>query len=160
MRNTVKIASIGAAITATLAISTTPASAASYTHTRLENVWSYKCLGTGSEKGSGAQLIQWTCDGSRDLRWTITPTSGGYYTIKNDWSGKCMAVAGSAYGNGAKVIQWDCKGYEDQKWALSGSEIINAHSGKSVGVGSSKANGAGAIQWTKGAGYDQLWGLS
>lgn len=50
--------------------------------------------------------------------WTLVPTSGGYYQIKNTKSGLVMAVAGASVQAGAKIVQHAAQGMNpgDDQW--------------------------------------------
>ncbi|MFK0295639.1 RICIN domain-containing protein [Streptomyces sp. NPDC090442] len=159
MRKLTRALTLAGTSAALFAISAAPASAGNWQNVRLENVWSFRCLGVGSASGNGAPALQWTCNSAADEQWTITQNSAGYHTIKNKYSGKCLGV-GSSTANSSNIIQWTCNGASDQQWYLKASEIKNRYSGKCIGVGASKANGANAIQYTCGTGNDQLWGIS
>lgn len=125
-----------------------------------------KCLDvTGGSTANGAQVIQWTCHGGANQRWTALYAGGGYYYLRAQHSGKCADVAGGSTANGAKVIQWTCHGGANQQWrivrqAAGGYSAVARHSGKCADVtGGSTANGAHVIQWRCHGGANQRWYL-
>lgn len=54
--------------------------------------------------GAGLEIMDFT--NGNNQQWTITPTSGGYYTVMNGNSGKMMEVADNSTNKFAPVNQW------------------------------------------------------
>ncbi|MFE5893950.1 RICIN domain-containing protein [Streptomyces sp. NPDC056462] len=88
------------------------------------------------------------------------------YWVKNQASGKCLAVPNSSTANGTGLIQWTCNGNADQTWEadlVPGGDgnrytFKNRNSGKCLAIpGSSTTNGTQAVQWTCNGGSEQLW---
>lgn len=76
-------------------------------------------------KGStpnGAAIVQEPYTGASDQLWTLTPTSGGYYQIKNVGSGLALNVSGSpvaSFQEKAAIIQWPAQpmgGQDNDEW--------------------------------------------
>ena len=120
----------------------------------LKAVHSNKCADVnGGSTANLANIIQWSCSGSANQRWTITPTSDGAYTLQAVHSGKCMEVANSSTANGANVQQNSCTGAANQKWNIQyvggdAYKLIAVHSGQTLKVWSGDAtDGANIVQW-------------
>jgi hypothetical protein len=58
--------------------------------------------------GAGVELMDFT--NGNNQQWTITPASGGYYTVMNANSGKMMEVADNLTNNFTQVNQWSPAG--------------------------------------------------
>lgn len=83
------------------------------------NVNSNKCMGVnGGSLGQGAEIVQWTCDGSLNQEWSLGGTDGSfsYDTLVNANSNLCVAIAGNNPGQGGKLVQWACDGNGDKRW--------------------------------------------
>jgi uncharacterized protein (DUF1800 family) len=123
-----------------------------------------KCLDVGGlSMDDGAPVIQWTCNGGLNERWTLQPASDGYYNLVAGHSGKLLDVTGVSTDDGARLVQWPSNGGQNQQWLPKsvgdGYYTLTArHSGKVVDVaGASTADGAPAIQWTPNGGENQEW---
>jgi len=66
----------------------------------------------------GAQVHIWDYVGGNNQKWTIAPTSGGYYSVRAVHSGKALDVAGASTADGANVQQWTYGGGNNQQWAF------------------------------------------
>jgi hypothetical protein len=146
--------------------------AASFT-VRLSNMHSNYCLAVaGMSPYDGAQIVQWECNTAQDKYWTFRPafTIGDeqYYHVVNNFSNKCLGVAGSSIGSGAAIVQWACAdGYNDHAWTIdfiafnNTLYLRNYYSDLVLGIaGSSTREGAPAVQWTKShPPVDQEWQL-
>ncbi|MFB8237551.1 family 20 glycosylhydrolase [Kitasatospora purpeofusca] len=64
---------------------------------------------------AGAKIIQWTCTGNTNQRWTITPVSGGY-TIASAKTKLLLTTASAA--DGALVTQRAASPNTLQKWTI------------------------------------------
>jgi uncharacterized protein (DUF1800 family) len=123
-----------------------------------------KCLDvSGVSMDDGAPVIQWTCNGGLNQRWTLQPASDGYYNLIAGHSGKLLDVAGVSTDDGASVIQWPANGGPNQQWLpqpVSGGyyTLTVRHSGKLLDIsGVSMDDGAPAIQWPPNGGENQQW---
>jgi Ricin-type beta-trefoil lectin domain-like len=133
---------------------------------KLLNVLSGKALDvSGGSLANGAQVQQWTDNGSPAQQWDFGALPDGSYRIRNVGSGKVLDVKGFSKENGAPLIQWDDFGNPNQRFVVTdlGSGVVSLsakHSGKLVEIGGlSRADGAAAQQWA-GAGVDsQKWKL-
>lgn len=87
------------------------------TGNQIVNANSGKCLQPqGGSTSAGAVMVQATCADTAVQRWTLTPTIGGFVSIKNAASNLCLEVYGNATGNGVAVNQWFCNGGGNQTW--------------------------------------------
>jgi len=123
-----------------------------------------KCLDvSGVSMDDGATVIQWTCNGGLNQRWTLQPAADGYYNVVAGHSGKMLDVSGVSTDDGARVIQWPSNGGQNQQWlpqAVGGGyyTLTVRHSGKALDIsGVSTDDGAPAIQWTPNGGANQQW---
>ncbi|HEX6681456.1 MAG TPA: alpha-galactosidase [Candidatus Limnocylindrales bacterium] len=113
----------------------------------------------------GANVVQWAANGQANQRWRLTDAGGGYFTVTNVNSGKCLDVFGgtAATGDGVRIAQWACHGGTNQQWRLQDAgggfvNLIARHSGKCLDVtGGSTADGAQLVQWACNGGTDQQW---
>ena len=119
-------------------------------------VSSGQCLNVyGGQTTSGAQIIQWPCDGGSNSNWTLTPLSNGNYHIAALNSGMCLNVPGASQQSAVQLIQWPCQALAatNDQWAikqvsLSTYQIISVATGQCVNVnGNSQAQGASIIQY-------------
>ncbi len=123
-----------------------------------------QCLDVnGASTDDFAPVIQWTCHGGPNQRWTLRPASDGYYLVVAAHSGKALDVEGESLADGARVIQYTIHGGNNQQWMLQpvgdGAYTLTArHSGKALDVsGAATDDGAPVIQWTLHGGSDQQW---
>ncbi|MFC7618363.1 RICIN domain-containing protein [Actinokineospora soli] len=65
---------------------------------------------------AGAAIIQWTCTGGANQRWTITPSGTGY-AIASEASGLLITAASAT--SGAKLTQQPAGASTPQIWALT-----------------------------------------
>lgn len=107
--------------------------------------------------------------GNNNFLWKFEGVSGGYYKIKNDATGKYLAVWGGSRDNGVGTVLWADNGQSDIFWTLiaSGSpgtgytfKIKNRKSNLFLAVsGGSTANGAEIIQYRDEGQADINWKL-
>ena len=77
---------------------------------------------SGASTSNGAAIVQEPYTGASSQLWTLTPTSGGYYHIKNVGSGLALNVSGNAtasFQEGAATIQWPAQpmgGEDNDEW--------------------------------------------
>ncbi|MBO3749500.1 RICIN domain-containing protein [Streptosporangiaceae bacterium NEAU-GS5] len=114
----------------------------------------------GGATGDGAPVIVWPYTGDNQW-WTFMPTLDGYWKIKNEHSGKCLATDGVA---GHQLFQWRCKDDPKQLWDTDlmpvtgvGWTIRNVGSGLYLDVQGSGGQGTPVIGWTGNGGYNQYW---
>jgi pectate lyase C len=121
----------------------------------LVNVNSNKCLDVnGRSTADGAPVIQWTCNGGTNQRWTAEDAGSGWVRLRAAHSSKCMEVAGSSTADGALLQQRTCGSGNNQQFQLQDQgggqlRLTPRHSGKAVDViNCSTADGAQVRQWT------------
>jgi hypothetical protein len=113
----------------------------------------------------GANVQQWTANGTAAQQWIITATTDGYYKLVNKGSNKALEVASSGTADGSNVQQWSYTGANHQQWSIEATtdgfyKILNRNGGKALDVsGVSASDGANVHQWTYGGGGNQQWKL-
>lgn len=81
----------------------------------------------GRSTASGADIIQWTCNGQTNQQFRFTHMGSGIYEVRPVHSNLCMAVVGNSSANGADVVQLTCNGQSGQRWlarAVSGQSGV------------------------------------
>lgn len=141
---------------------------------RLVSRNSNRCLSLSENNArSGTPIIQWDCSpapspGDGQVI-TLVPmeSSGQYFEININSTGKCVDVTNVGMENGARLQEWEClgAGQANQLWdptPISGQPpyeaFIAKHSGKCMDVpGLSTANGTQLQQWECWWGGNQQW---
>jgi len=119
---------------------------------------------TGVSQESGADIIQWTCNGQANQLFNFTHLGSGIYEIRAVHSNLCMSVAGNSTADGADVVQLTCTATTGQRWLVravsgqSGVYELLAQTGSSrcldvSGVG--VPEGTDVIQWACNGGANQ-----
>ncbi len=158
---------IGAVVAATTAFVTATGAQAVETGTwyNLESRHSGLVLGIrAASTASGAELVQWSSNGSYDQQFRFVDVGGGYFRIENRLSGLVLDVASGSTADGAKVQQWGWSGATNQQWRVTESggyaTIVNRASGKALDVWEwSTANGGRISQYTPTGATNQQWEL-
>ncbi|NRQ32412.1 hypothetical protein HII36_11255 [Nonomuraea sp. NN258] len=128
---------------------------------------SKKCAGVGdSSQTAGAPVIQWSCTGVNDQKWTLEQAGSGYRLKPVHAPGLCMDVSGASTAAGAAVIQWTCGTAPNQQWRFVPAQdgfyrLTPLHAdGMCLDVGSAAGNdGASIAQYTCNGYPNQLWSL-
>jgi hypothetical protein len=69
-----------------------------------------------------------------------------------------MDVAAAGTANGTKVQLYDCNGTGAQSWSRSGTQLVNANSGKCLdATGPSSADGTPLQIWSCTGAANQQW---
>ncbi|WP_112467640.1 RICIN domain-containing protein [Streptomyces triticisoli] len=170
MRKAVSSLALAAVAAGTMVVASAPAQAAPqakdpYAHTRLERVWAPNtCLSMGGSTKNNARLIVAKCAKSdKTQRWTLKRLNRNQsvFTIKNDKSGKCLAV-----GSKSRIVQYTCKASsKNHQWVLSGSRIISRSKNKAIASNSTRKGSKPYLEaWHSGPSdkerVRQEWGLS
>ena len=106
--------------------------------------------------------------------WSITPTSGGYYTLTapNDAPGYCIEPSGGSTAAGAEIVLYTCTSTSAEQWAFvpvsataapaNGVYTIhNLASGLVLdGGGSGTTKGTWIVQDANTGGTNQQWNVS
>ncbi|UYZ62503.1 RICIN domain-containing protein [Hymenobacter weizhouensis] len=114
---------------------------------------------------NGANVWQYTPNGSSAQTWTVAPAGGDYYRLTAECSGKVLDVAGYSTAEGANVQQWEWLSSDAQRWKITevggGFVTLQAkHSGHFLDVsGASLVREADVIQWPATGGTNQQWQL-
>lgn len=134
------------------------------TTARLVSVMSGLCLDVaGGATEAGANVQQWTCNGSAAQRWTIS-RDGDVVTLRSAVSGMCLTVARGSTTPGTNVEQQPCGG-AGQEWKLRGVGLdhytfVQKGSDTCLDVaGGSTAVGGNVAQWTCNDLAPQIWHL-
>ncbi|WP_225409400.1 RICIN domain-containing protein [Stigmatella hybrida] len=76
-----------------------------------------KCMDiAASGTADGTKVQQWDCNGTNAQKFTISPTSDGYWKIINVNSGKGLDVKGVSYDQNAEIHQWSYVGGANQQF--------------------------------------------
>lgn len=131
---------------------------------RIRNRNSGKVLAVNqASTGDGANILQWTYNGSGDQKWALDPVSGGFFTLRASHSGRVAGVENSSTADGANVAQYTSSGATSQQWKLISTnnqyfEIQNRNSGKMLDVtNGGTADGVNVRQWTDLNNTIQQW---
>jgi len=137
---------------------------------KLTAEFSGKCLDVnGASTATGANVQQWTDNGTSAQRWEIIDVGGGYYKLVAQCSGKCLDVNQAADTDGANVQQWDDNGTDAQKWKFiansDGSYHLVPKCAESTPrcldvAGYSYSDGANVAIWQWHSGTNQSWFLT
>ncbi|MBO3734399.1 RICIN domain-containing protein [Glycomyces niveus] len=114
---------------------------------------------------SGAELVQWSSNGSTDQQFRFVDAGGGYYKIQVRHSNQVLDVEGASTADGAKVQQWGDAGSANQQWRVTESggyaTIVNRASGKALDVWAWSTTAGGRIsQYTATGATNQQWKLN
>ena len=133
---------------------------------RLVNKGSGKVFGVAAGRlDSGAPVVQWRSDGSKNQMWSCLAAREGYFTISPAHSGKLLNVAEASQADGARVIQWPRSNTNNERWQFQEAaddyyNIIARHSGKVLGVAAGRLDdGAPVVQWRNDGTDNQAWRL-
>jgi hexosaminidase len=87
------------------------------THT-LKSVYSGLCADvSGGSTTAGAAIIQWTCTGGANQRWSLVAAAAGGYVLVSQSSG--MAITAAAATDGAKLTQQPNTDAALQRWTFT-----------------------------------------
>lgn len=117
----------------------------------------------GGSSADGANVQQWTDDGSAKQKWTVVDIGGGYYKLISQASGKALEVAGGSTADGSNVQQGTDNGTANQKWKVVDvgggyAKLLAQSSGKALDVvGGYTNDGANVQQWTDNGNPQQKW---
>lgn len=165
---------VGIAVTALLAglflaLTTTPASAASVDTSAwyvLVNRNSGKALDvTNRDADNGVGLQQYARNDGAWQQWRFVDSGSGYYRLRSRFTGKVLDVSAQSTVNGARIQQWDDANATNQQFSLADStggyvRLINRNSGKAVEVANASTADAAAVdQYTDSGGTGQQWQL-
>src|SRR5262249_37744089 len=99
---------------------------------------------SGGSISNGAQIQEWTCNGTGAQTWQIQALDTTYYKLVNLQSGKCLDIAGNQTADGTKVELWTCSGGSNQAFRFVSSngffKIVGKQSGKCIDVAAANPN--------------------
>jgi alpha-L-fucosidase len=130
---------------------------------RLSNATTGLVLDSGGNVASGANLKQWSWDGSTNLQWQLVDVGGGYVRIVNRTNGMVADSWGNT-ANGATCRQAPWNGGVNQQWRLNSLgngryQIINRGTGTALdGMGSTGVGSACGL-WTPNSSTNNQWTL-
>jgi galactose oxidase len=123
-----------------------------------------KCLDVyGASVADGAAVIQWSCHGGANQKWSLRPYLDAYQVVASH-SGKCLNVQGASTADGARAVQLPCVGANNELWYVSprgsGYELVARHSAKCLAVnGGLATDGAQVVQWACDGSANQRWSI-
>ncbi len=132
---------------------------------KIVNRHSGLCLDVASANtANGANVQQWTDNGTLAQRWEITFNSDdSTYSISSALNGKVIDVADVSVASGANVHMWDNVNGANQRWFITSIDngytfLINKNSNKALDVsGWSTTDGGNVHQWDYYAQANQQW---
>ncbi|MBI2389879.1 MAG: RICIN domain-containing protein [Deltaproteobacteria bacterium] len=119
----------------------------------------------GASTADGANVQQWSRNGSAAQQWRFDPVGDGWYVIRARVSDKALDVKDRATFEGANVQQWGYVGGAHQQWRLEdaggGYHYLRArHSGMYLDVAWAGKNDGANVAQVKFYGSDaQKWKL-
>jgi hypothetical protein len=134
---------------------------------KIVNVNSNKLLAVeNASQVSGAQVQQYSDNGTRDHLWELVDAGNGYYLIRNLNSNLLLGVDGMSTADSALIKQAVDNGTADHRWqfidaGVNGEyKIRNKHSGRLLGVDQMKTtDSANVVQFQDNGTRDHLWNL-
>ncbi|MBL7818672.1 MAG: RICIN domain-containing protein [Saprospiraceae bacterium] len=115
---------------------------------------------------NGAQVRQWTWNGTKTQLWKLKDNADGSFRMVNANSGKVADVSGASTANGAAIQQWDWTGGNNQRWIFTKNtegyfQIKAKHSNSVMDIyGGQTTDGAKVIQWAAHSGFNQQFSVS
>ncbi|MGX1563212.1 alpha-L-fucosidase [Streptomyces sp. NPDC055506] len=131
------------------------------TYFRVTNATNGLALDSGGNVASGANLKQWTWNGSSNLQWQAEAVGGGYYRLVNRTNGM-VADGWGATSDGSPARQAPWNGGTNQQWKIvhRGGDrysIANRTTGLVLDGGGTVDSGSVTKQWTYGSSTNLLW---
>jgi glucose/arabinose dehydrogenase len=124
---------------------------------------------TGRSQASGADIIQWSCNGQTNQLFRFAHLGAGIYEIRAVHSNLCMGVQGNSSTSGADVVQLTCSSAGGQRWLVrpvSGQTGVFELLGQTSTPnclhvsGGSTAGGADVVHSTCNGGADQRFRIT
>ncbi|GGS78642.1 alpha-L-fucosidase [Streptomyces violaceus] len=128
---------------------------------RITNVTDGLALDSGGDIASGADLKQWTWDGSTNLQWQAVEVGGGYYKLVNRTNGMVADGWGATTdGSAARQAAWN--GGNNQQWTITHRgdgrySLANRTTGLVLDGGGTVPSGSITKQWTYNSSTNLLW---
>jgi hypothetical protein len=116
----------------------------------------------GAQLIDGANVHQYTYQGTDNEKWNFALQSDGSYRIEAVHSGKVLTVANAGTGDGENVWQWTDLGTANQRWLVTREgpymKLTAVHSGKALAVqNGSMLDQANVQQWSYGGYPNEEW---
>jgi len=89
----------------------------------------------GASQDDGANVQQWTWNGSGAQRWRVENIDGRKVRLVNQNSGKCLDVSNRATNAGANIAQYRCHGGDNQFWQLTPASPVTSSSSRPWVIG-------------------------
>ncbi|GIF45759.1 alpha-L-fucosidase 2 [Asanoa ferruginea] len=130
-------------------------------YVRLASVANGLVIDSGGNVASGANLKQWTWNGSNNLQWQLVETGAGYCRIVNRANGM-VADGWGATANGSPARQGAWNGGTNQQWQIDhlGAgryRITNRSTGLALDSGGNVASGSNLKQWAWDGSVNLQW---
>ncbi|XXY21448.1 RICIN domain-containing protein [Sorangium sp. So ce216] len=78
-----------------------------------------KCLDVSSASvANGADVQEWSCNGTNAQRFHVSPVGDGYFKIVNVNSGKALDVRDASTAESTRIQQWDYVGRANQQFKI------------------------------------------
>jgi hypothetical protein len=124
-------------------------------NTTIVGVASDKCVQFAGANTDDARAEIRTCNGSKAQQFHLQSVAGGYVTIVNALSGKCLEINKDSVEDSAPAGQAACQGRPSQQWIVADGvgdtiKLVARHSGKVLDIANEeKADGAlmGQYPW-------------
>ncbi|MEO3812938.1 RICIN domain-containing protein [Sphaerisporangium sp. B11E5] len=78
----------------------------------------YQAMDSGNATDEDAGTLQHPRHEATNQQWKLTAATGGTYTVRSEYGGKCLAVLGGSTSAGAAIVQSTCTGAANQRWAF------------------------------------------
>jgi len=112
---------------------------------------------------NGVELQQYACYGGANQTFWALAGAGGYFSLRNSLSGKCLQVRATSLVAGASIEQAGCNGQSQQLFLPSAStgglKLVIQSSGLSLDVAGavSASNGQRLVQSIDDGSFDMRW---
>ncbi|WPB82683.1 RICIN domain-containing protein [Archangium violaceum] len=68
-----------------------------------------KCMDVGgASTAAGANVLQYTCNGSNNQRFRLVPYNNGYFALQAKHSNQCLGIARASMDDGGFLVQSPC----------------------------------------------------
>ncbi len=120
---------------------------------------------SGASLENGANVQQWTINGTDAQAFNISREADGSYVITSVMNGKSLDIKYWTWENGGNIQMWDNRGSDNQKWYINDAGngyvyITSKYNGRCLEVeGASTAAGANVWQWDYLGNANQQWKL-
>jgi len=112
---------------------------------------------------NGVEMQLYTCRSRANQTFWAIAAAGGYFSLRNALSGKCLQVRAKSLLSGALIEQASCSGQSEQLFlpsaSSSGLKLVSQSSGLSLDVAGAvnPSNGQRLVQSTDDGSLDMRW---